>query len=124
MSALDKPLTLRDLKNTRDNLVSRGEICTLRKVIDQLEKDLGTTDFVRVNFGGTSNYTYHVAEMPARRVKVGDLVTVQPSMMSARPQVVRVVEVNVPKPKRSFAEAVAISPEDAARIEASLGRVR
>jgi len=125
MSALDKPLTLRDLRNARDNVLANGGAPGLRSVIAELEKDLGTTDFVRVNFGGKSNYTYKIAEMPTRRVQVGDLVTVGSNVITSRPTVARVSAVNVPEPRTGVgAKAVAISPEDAERIESALGRVR
>lgn len=125
---LDRPLTVRDLINARETL-GRNVPLNTRRLVEQLEKNAKTaprTDFVRVSFGtGLGRlYTYRVANQPTRRVRVGDLVTVRPNEISSQPQIVRVVEVDVPEPKVSNVSCVAISPEDAERIEAVIGKVR
>lgn len=122
---LDRPVTLRELKDAFDSERASRVNNTFAKVVAKLVADASVTDFVKVRFGSAARrYVYRVSEQPARRVQVGDLVTVGPNGFSSQPQVGRVAEINVPAPTESQAVCVAISPEDAARIEAALGSVR
>lgn len=120
---LDRPITLRQLVEAfgKINTYKTGG---LGRLVDQLVADTTQTDFIGVRFGGSREYVYRVAEQPARRVQVGDLVTVPPNSSVDQPQVARVTAINVPRSAFVSAVAVAISPEDAKRIETSLGSVR
>lgn len=127
---LDRPVTLRELKDAFENNQSvalpNGLFTkTVATLVAKAEAD-AQTDYVSVTFGGNRTYPYKIAEQPARRVQVGDLVTTGPNAYSSAPQVARVVAVDLPKSKyeRIGALAVAISPEDAKRIEAALGKVK
>jgi hypothetical protein len=123
---LDQPITVRQLADVVKDIRGSGSMPTMRRVIDQLVTDASETDFIKVRFGsGRTDYVYRVAQQPARRVQVGDLVTVPPRpSVSSNPQVARVSEVNVHRPPLSSRTAVAISPDDAERIEAAIGKVR
>lgn len=110
----------------------QAELARATEYIRQLNEHLRLypveTDYVEVRFGGGFElYTYRIDAQPtSRRVQVGDLITV-PATGSTRPQpqVVRVEKVNSPAPTRFTGKrAVAISPEDAARIERVVGKVR
>jgi hypothetical protein len=127
---LDQPVTLRALVDTYDELkrgraTGAGSTPSFKQVLRRLVKEASESDYIRVDFGGSIEYIYRIAAQPtSRRVQVGDLVTVPPSSMNSFPQVVRVTEINVPKPKSLTTKAaVAISPADAERIESALGPV-
>lgn len=124
---LDQPVTLRALVDTYNDLKNgdeiKGRTPSFRQVLNKLVHNATVSDFIRVDFGGPQTYVYRVAAQPTPRVQVGDLVTVPGSDYNAFPQVVRVVEVNVPKPKSlSTKPAVALSKDDAAKIESANGR--
>lgn len=133
---LDLPITLRQLKDTYDAVHRERGASNLRTVLHRLEQEANAareivakpelTDFIRLDFGGPQEYTYRIASQPlSRRVQVGDLVTVPPSVMSELPLVARVTKVNVGRPVAPRSKpVVAISPEDAATIEAAVGRVK
>lgn len=132
---LDQPITLRDLIETAAEVEKERRQYGLERnsarfseVVKRLQEKLSTTDFIGVRFGGAGGYgrqyVYKVAAQPAgRRVQVGDLVTVPANVNATQPQVVRVSEINVKRPHISTVKAVAISPDDAARIEAAVGPV-
>jgi hypothetical protein len=51
-------------------------------------------------------------------------VTVPSNGWVAQPQVVRVAAINVAKPAQGWKWCVAVSPEDAARIQRTVGAIR
>lgn len=127
MNALDRPITLRELSEWTESRKAAKKPTTLGAFVREALHKARKTDFVKVRFGGKMpEHTIRIVNQPTRRVQVGDLVTVAPNGWVAQPQVVRVREIDVPAPviPKANAVAVAISPEDAERIEASLGRVR
>lgn len=120
---LDRVVTVRDLSEAMQAARVKHGVASVRGLVEALTGPQ-KTDFVRVRFGSSINsYVYKVHEQPARRVQVGDLVTAPASSMSTQPQVARVIEIDVPTPRISKRRCVAISPDDAARIEAALGTV-
>lgn len=122
---MDQPITIRQLKDALDRVNTRGMTTGIFvRAINDLAGRATTTDYIKISQGGTLNPVYKVAEQPTRRVQVGDLVTVGASFASTLPRVARVTTINVAKPwKVNGLVAVAISPEDADRIQASLGKV-
>lgn len=125
---LDQPITLRQLKQAFEEASpppGRTFNNTFFRTVEALLRP-PETDYIAVNFGNSMRrYVYKVASQPARRVQVGDLVTIAPNMLSSQHQVVRVMEINVPKPATGGdTVAVAIAPDDAAKIEARLGKAQ
>ncbi len=131
MHDMDKPITIRDLERAAERLREMhlsaswlGWLLEALKYTRPGSAPVGHTDYVRVrNTGTVSLDICKVARQPARRVQVGDLVTVAGDSEPHR--VKRVLEVDVPKPITTpvIRKASAISPEDAKRIEDELGRV-
>jgi hypothetical protein len=126
---LDRPITLRDIAEARAALRAAGKLDSVRNVLDRIEAtavEPPRTDFIRVRFGTTTFTTCRVASQPARRVQVGDLVTVRRPDFNSVVRVVRVLAADVTPPGvlASIPLAVAISPEDAKRIEDVIGPVR
>lgn len=127
MNALDRPITLRELSEWTESRKAAKKPTTLGAFVREALHKARKTDFVKVRFAGKMvDHTIRIVNQPTRRVQVGDLVTMAPNGWVAQPQVVRVREIDVPAPAmlKASAVGVAISPEDAERIEAVLGRVR
>lgn len=128
MHPLDQPITIRQLKRAYEKTHQAGSAALdFDRAVKHLVEDAEPkqTDFVKV----TTGEVVRVVGQPTRRVQVGDLMTVEAHasrVLGATPRVRRVAAINCPFPvgeARPPLKAVAISPDDAARIETALGRV-
>lgn len=120
---LDRPVTLRELLDAGKGSRLPAFMTRLANAIVAGREEASQTDFIRTR---GSDRVFRVVSQPTRRVQVDDLVTVQARYQSNSPRVCRVSKINVPEPTTPHSDrwrAVAISPEDAARIEAALGPI-